>query len=166
MRQIYQKEHLIMKLFDAFAKPRKDERLEIYFQWAENMSTNRLEKTVNWAIAHEERFPTISRLNGVEQSQKTPISDHYQDECYFCGTTGIIPVLHEPNILSNVYHIKMMACKCSLGLTAGVPPYFKKYPDLQFSVARNFPGNYPQYVDSLKRDKNEALRGDDTYIEK
>jgi len=31
---------------------------------------------------------------------------------------------------------------------------------------KNFSGNYPQYVDSLKRDKNEALRGDDTYIEK
>ena len=43
MRQLYVKEHLIMRLFDAFAKPRKDEQLEIYFQWAENVGTSRLE---------------------------------------------------------------------------------------------------------------------------
>tara|TARA_R100000656_G_scaffold20356_2_gene18299 strand:+ start:238 stop:738 length:501 start_codon:yes stop_codon:yes gene_type:complete len=166
MRQLYEKEHLIMRLFDAFAKPRKDEQLEIYFQWAENVGTSRLEKTVNWAVAREERFPTISRLNGIVKSQKKFVSEQYRDECYFCGSTGVVPVLHEPDIVSDVYHIRMMACKCSLGLTAGVPPYFKKFPTLQFSVVKNFSGNYPQYVDSLKRDKNEALRGDDTYIEK
>jgi|10_taG_2_1085330.scaffolds.fasta_scaffold179513_2 hypothetical protein len=124
----------IQRLFDAFGRKATDGQLGLYVDWMTKAGRH-AESIIDYAIQHEERLPTLSKLNGALQSKKTSEKDHYDptvERCYYCLDTGFIPYLHDPEGASaGVYYTRMYSCKCSKAI-AGVPKYFDVWGSLQF----------------------------------
>jgi|TARA_Y100000296_G_C5089220_1_gene213981 hypothetical protein len=93
--------------------------------------------------------------------------------CYYCGGTGYVPFLHEPDESSSVYHIKEMACKCSRGERVSMPfkrfpgdnkpllvrKYFSENDSLQFMERVDGVG-YPLLVSNKRNLLNKELKDD------
>ena len=94
-----------------------------------------------------------------------------KDLCYYCGGSGFVPYLNEPDLKIEVYYISNMACKCSEGYKQTLPfkryplenppslhvnQYFKKNKDIQFTeVVEHM--DYPQLVNTKKNELNRDL---------
>ena len=94
-----------------------------------------------------------------------------KDLCYYCGGSGFVPYLNEPDLKSEVYYISNMACKCSEGYKQTRPfkryplenppslhvnQYIKKNKDIQFTeVVEHM--DYPQLVNTKKNEIHRDL---------
>jgi hypothetical protein len=170
------KGEILKQMFVAFGKPlvghSMQKRLDLYKDWADNLSEWVLQDIVDKAINYDDRFPSIARMNILKQEvnkNRNTYSDPNAEECYPCGGTGYVPYLVSPDtdIYNTVYHIRNFACKCSKGdvhakttisFPVKVRRYFDDYDNLQYQDKRDkYPEylNYPQLVTAIKTNKNE-----------
>ena len=93
--------------------------------------------------------------------------------CYYCDGTGWVPLVEDPNIKNDVYHIVVQACKCSRGKVMALPikkwhgdnnplrikEYFFENDGLQFMAdeARDEGLSYPQVVANRRNEMNVKL---------
>lgn len=148
----------IQKLFTAFGKYNpKDNVAAVYLDWAEKYPEDVVRKAIEVVIREEMKLPPAAVLYKIAKKATSGMGRRYcpEEECYYCGGTGLVPVLYRPNKRSTIPYTRNFACKCSMG--AGMrwlPKYFERFEEPQF-LARipDFPGfNYPQVVDQVKRE--------------
>ncbi len=135
------------------------DHVNAYLEWANDISVEELETIVKNAITHDDKFPTIARLNALLREEKynnyKKTTRHQIENCFICDGTGLVPALYKPNRVSTVPFIQMLSCKCSTGIIIEwTDSYFEKFSELQFKDRINGSfQNYAQIVDQVKREK-------------
>ena len=158
-------EYTVQRLFDAFGRKGTEGQISIYMDWAAKAGRH-AESIIDFAIQHEEKLPTLSRLNHALHRKNTEASARYDptiERCYYCLDTGFIPYLHDPEGASaGMYFTRMYSCKCSKAIL-GIPKYFDVWDEPQFEQGDY--GEeclYPHVVDGEKLKLNNQLREEKT----
>jgi len=127
-------DYAIQRLFDAFGRKASDGQLSIYVDWM-TKAGRYADSIIDFAIQHEEKLPTLSKLNHSLHTKKTESASYYDpsiERCYYCLDTGFVPYLHDPEGSSaGMYYIRMYSCKCSKAII-GIPKYFDVWDEPQF----------------------------------
>jgi hypothetical protein len=158
---IEQSKQSLQRLFDSYGKTNpKQGYVNAYLEWAKDFNADLVERIVTTAVRNDDRFPTIARLNELAKEERPYFSytiNMGNEDCYYCNGTGLIPELCDPNDVTPVFHIRMMACKCSTGKNIKwTPAYFKKYINPQFKNSNLI--RYDWIVDQVKREKQSIER--------
>ena len=156
----------IDKLFDELGLIKsKPGKISSRLDWAERYPENVVKEVISWVIDNEEKLPSIPYLYTLaKKNQNIKAQVKIEDEeCFYCGSTGFVPVLIRPNEMSSVPYMRNYSCKCTRGDNKATievhgeqkhftDACFDKFPELQFEHRlHEFPNmNYPQIVDQIK----------------
>ena len=157
---------LVQRLFNGFGKYKVNENhFNVYLNWAVRYSEEVIKEVISQVLDAEDKMPTRSALNKLAKrirgvKAQVEIED---EECFYCGSPGFVPVLFRPNEMSSVPYMRNYSCKCTRGDNKATievhgeqkhftDACFDKFPELQFEHRlHEFPNmNYPQIVDQIK----------------
>ena len=160
-----QKESALKKLFAAFGRKPFKEQINVYMEWAEKYASDTVINVIERVVNNEDHLPSVAKLIKEEKillPMKNELSTPNDFNCCYCGGTGYLPYLYEPNDIISVWFIRMMGCRCPVGQPISVPKYFDEYKKLQFEdEAKQHPFmNHYQMVTYIMNQRNKEMKRD------
>jgi hypothetical protein len=153
------KDTQIKRIFDAFGRrPTKGQLIE-YLDWADPISFETVLEIVNDLIASEEKFPSIAVLNNKLRNKN--ISANWtgapKENCWYCSSTGYIPIIYLPNQTSTIPFIRNFSCNCQAGVAhqkrganfKETPRFFDDHNIIKFENESKF--EYPFLTENIQR---------------
>ena len=104
-----QKESALKKLFAAFGRKPFKEQINVYMEWAEKYASDTVINVIERVINNEDHLPSVAKLIKEEKillPMKNELSSPNDFNCCYCGGTGYLPYLYEPNDIISVWFIR------------------------------------------------------------
>ena len=141
------KSDAIERLFNAYGKIIKRERMHYYLAWADQLNAEMVSSIVDAIVKEESFFPTVNKLYSYSNDRvKVHKRDEPTEDCWFCDGIGQIPGIYK-NEDGMWSHGIISACKCSSGRKS-------KYSPL---IIFEHDARYLDLMKILKKNKDKAI---------